>query len=67
MGSRASLDVIVKRNNMPLPGIEPRLLGHPVRSLVTIPTELSRLFAPYRKNINSATLHLSLLFASMSA
>ena len=32
-----------ERNLFPLPKIEPRLLGCPVRSLVTKPTELSRL------------------------
>jgi hypothetical protein len=32
-----------ERNLLPLPETEPRLLGRPFRSLVTIPTELSRL------------------------
>jgi hypothetical protein len=32
-----------KKNLVPLPGIEPRLLGPPARSLVGIPTEPSRL------------------------
>jgi hypothetical protein len=30
------------KNLLPLPGIKPRLLGRPARSLVAIPTELSR-------------------------
>jgi len=32
-----------ERNLLPLSKTEPRFLGRPVRSLVTIPTELSRL------------------------
>jgi hypothetical protein len=42
MGLRDVLDFMEKRRNLlPLPGIEPRLLSPPVRSLVTIPTDLS--------------------------
>jgi hypothetical protein len=42
VGPRAGLDVTEKKKNLlPLPEIEPRLLCLPSRSLNTIPTELS--------------------------
>jgi hypothetical protein len=42
VGPRASVDVSEKRKNLfPLPGIEPRFLGHSIYSLDTIVTELS--------------------------
>jgi hypothetical protein len=37
-----------EKNLLPLQGIEPRLLGRPPRSLVAIPTELSRLPLHYK-------------------
>jgi hypothetical protein len=40
---KTGLDTVEKKKNLPLPGIQPRLLGHPVRNLIAIPTELSRL------------------------
>jgi hypothetical protein len=42
VGPRVGLDVM-KKGFLALPGIEPRPLGSPARSLVAIPTELSRL------------------------
>jgi hypothetical protein len=32
-----------EKNLLPLPGVEPRVLGSPARNLLTIPTELSSL------------------------
>jgi hypothetical protein len=40
---RAGVNAVKKRNCLLLPGIEPRFIGLPFRSLVTILTELSRL------------------------
>jgi hypothetical protein len=40
---KAALGRSGEGNAVPLPGNEPRFLGGPARSLVTIPTELSRL------------------------
>jgi hypothetical protein len=42
VGPRARLYVMVERNLLTLPGTEPRLLDHPARSLMFIPTELSQ-------------------------
>jgi hypothetical protein len=39
VGPRAGLDVW-RRENLPLPGIEPRFLGSPARNLANIPTAL---------------------------
>jgi hypothetical protein len=40
--TRAVMDVTkIRKNVLPLSGIEPQFLGYPVRSLVAIPTELS--------------------------
>jgi hypothetical protein len=44
VGPRAGLDVMEKKNILPLLGIEPRLLDRPPSSIVAIPTELSRLY-----------------------
>jgi hypothetical protein len=37
VGPRASLDAEERENLLPLPGIEPHFLSHPVHSLVSIP------------------------------
>jgi hypothetical protein len=42
MGPRAILDAVVK-SSQPPPGIEPHSHDRPARSLVAIPTELSRI------------------------
>jgi hypothetical protein len=42
VGPRAGLDIV--KIILLLPGIEPKLLGRPARSLVAIPTEISRFF-----------------------
>lgn len=39
VGTRAGLDAAETRNLIPIPRINPRLLGHTARSLVTIQTE----------------------------
>jgi hypothetical protein len=42
VGPRAGPDIMEKRKHLlPLPGIEPRLLGRTVRSVVAVPTELA--------------------------
>jgi hypothetical protein len=49
VGPRAVLDAVVKRKvpSPPPPGIEPQNPDRPARSLVAIPTELSRLSTQY--------------------
>jgi hypothetical protein len=37
-----------RQNVSPLPGIEPRFLGHPACSLVGVPTQLSRLVTAFK-------------------
>jgi hypothetical protein len=49
VGPRAILDAVVKRKIPSPPGIEPQNPDCPVRSLVAIPTELSRLSKVVRR------------------
>jgi hypothetical protein len=44
---KTGLDDIEGRKILPLPGIEPHLLGRPAHSLVAIPTELSQIIHIY--------------------
>jgi hypothetical protein len=64
---RAGLDDLEKRKFLTLPELELRPLDRPARSVVAIPTTLSRLLKENRRNTNTKILKSNTMFCVLQA